>query len=342
MITLTLAEIVGRLGGEVRGDDATPVSHIATLENAGQGAIAFLSNPKYQKLLAQTRASAVIIAPDSVEQSPVPCIVTSQPYLYFARLAQWLNPLPRPALGLHPTASSGSEVPSSVAVGAGARIGCNVKLGTHVTIGAACVIGDGVEIGDNSLLHASCTLYADTRVGQRAIIHSGAVIGADGFGFAREQDGSWVKIPQTGRVWIGDDVEVGANTCIDRGAIEDTVIEDGVKLDNQIQIAHNVHIGAHTAIAGCTGIAGSTTIGKRCTIAGASNIIGHLVIVDDVNILVASLVTKSISRPGTYAGAVPSQPYNEWLRNYSHLRHLGNMADKIRALEKRLTELEKK
>ena len=342
MITVTLAEIVARLGGEVRGKDSTRISRIATLENAGQGTIAFLSNPKYQKQLSQTRASAVIVAPDFAGQSPVPCIITPQPYLYFARLAQWLNPPPRPAPGLHPTASSESALPSSVSVGPGTRIGSGVKLGANVTIGPGCVIGNGAEIGDDSILHASCTLYARSRIGQRAIIHSGAVIGADGFGFAREQDGSWVKIPQTGRVWISDDVEIGANTCIDRGAIEDTVIEDGVKLDNQIQIAHNVRIGAHTAIAGCTGIAGSAIIGKRCTIAGACNIIGHIEIADDVNILVASIITKSISRSGTYAGAVPSQPYADWLRNYSHLRHLDGMADKIRALEKRLTELEKK
>ena len=341
MITVTLAEIVGRLGGEARGDGSTAVSRIATLENAGPGEIAFLSNPKYQNQLTQTRASAVIVAPDFAGQSPVPCIITPQPYLYFARLAQWLNPPPRPAPGLHPTASSESAIPSSVSVGSGARIGRGVKLGINVMIGPGCVIGDGVEIGDNCILHAACTFYAGIRIGRRAIVHSGVVIGADGFGFAREQDGSWVKIPQTGGVWIGDDVEIGANTCIDRGAIEDTVIEDGVKLDNQIQIAHNVRIGAHTAIAGCTGIAGSTTIGKRCTIAGACNIIGHLVIADDVNILVASVIAKSISRPGTYAGAVPSQPYDDWLRNYSHLRHLDSMADKIRRLEKRLAELEK-
>lgn len=341
MTTLTLAEIVTRLGGEICGDEKTSISHIATLERAEQGSIAFLSNPKYQKLLDQTQASAVIVAPNFSARSPVPCIVTAQPYLYFARLAQWLNPPLCPAPGLHPLASSLSELPPSVSIGAGAHIGSGVKLGRNVIIEAACVVGDRVAIGDDSVLHAACTVYADTQIGRRAIVHSGAVIGADGFGFAREQDKSWVKIPQTGRVCIGDDVEIGANTCIDRGAIEDTVIEDGVKLDNQIQIAHNVHIGAHTAIAGCVGIAGSTTIGKRCTIAGAAMIIGHLVIADDVNILVASVVTKSISSPGTYAGAVPSLPHGDWLRNYSHMRHLDDMADKIRSLEKRLAELEK-
>ena len=338
---LTLAEIVGRLGGEVRGDAATRIARIATLENAAPGAIAFLANPKYQKQLAQTRASAVILAESAAAQSPVPCIVTPQPYLYFARLAQWLNPAPLPPLGLHASATSESDIPASVSIGPGTRIGRNVTLGANVVIGANCVIGDDAEIGDDTLLHAGCTLYARTRIGKRGIVHSGAVIGADGFGFAPEQDGAWVKIPQTGRVWLGDDVEIGADTCVDRGAIDDTVIEDGVKLDNQIQVAHNVRIGAHTAIAGCTGIAGSAVIGKRCMIAGASNIIGHIEIADDVTILVASTISRSITKRGTYSGTVPSQSYADWRRNYAHLRHLDDMADKIRRLEKRIADLEK-
>jgi UDP-3-O-[3-hydroxymyristoyl] glucosamine N-acyltransferase len=340
VIQLTLAEIVDRLGGEIRGDAEISISRIAPLENAESGSIAFLSNPKYQRLLAQTRASAVIVAPASSDKCPVSCIITPQPYIYFARLAQWLNPVPQPAAGLNSSASSETEVPSSVSIGAGARIGSNVKFGSNVIVGASCIVGDDVEIGDDSLLHAASTLYAGVRIGKRAIVHSGAVIGADGFGFARDKDASWVKIPQTGSVWIGDDVEIGANTCIDRGAIEDTVIEEGVKLDNLIQIAHNVRIGAHTAIAGCSAIAGSTTIGKRCTIAGACGIIGHLDIADDVNILVASIVTRSITQAGTYAGSVPVLAHKDWLHNYSHLRHLDDMADKMRDLEKRLAELE--
>lgn len=339
---LTLVEIVERLGGEARGDAATRVSCIATLENAKPGAIAFLANPKYQKQLALTRASAVILAESAAAQSPVPCIVTPQPYLYFAHLAQWLNPMVRPPLGLHASATSESVIPPSVSIGPGARIGKDVRLGQNVVVGANCLIGDGTEIGDDSLLYAGCVLYAYTRIGMRAIVHSGAVIGADGFGFAREQDGAWVKIPQTGRVWVGDDVEIGANTCIDRGAIDDTIIEDGVKLDNQIQVAHNVRIGAHTAVAGCTGIAGSAVIGKRCMIAGACNIIGHIEIADDVTVLVASTISRSIAKPGTYSGTVPSQSYAEWRRNYAHLRHLDGMADKIRRLETRIADLEKK
>jgi UDP-3-O-[3-hydroxymyristoyl] glucosamine N-acyltransferase len=338
--TVTLREIVARLGGELLGNGETVVDRIASIENASSGSITFLSNPKYHSALAQTCASAVILSPSSAADVLVPAIVTAQPYLYFARVAQWLHPAPSPTLGIHPSATVASPLHRSVSVGSGSRIGMNSKIANNVVIGAGCTIGDNVEIGAGSLLHAGVTIYANTRIGSHAIIHSGAVIGADGFGFAREQNGSWVKIPQSGRVLIGDDVEIGANTCIDRGAIEDTVIGNGVKLDNLIQIAHNVHIGEHTAIAACVGIAGSTTIGKRCTIAGASSIIGHLQIADDVNILVASLISRSIPKAGTYSGSVPFLKHEDWLRNFSHLRHLDRMADKIRDLEKRLAELE--
>ena len=341
MIKLTLAEIVDRLGGEIKGDADTAINRVGTLEGGSAGCISFLASPKYQKQLFQTRATAVILGPESSANCSIPCIVTSQPYLYFARVAQWLNPVPQASRGLHSAASSDSEIPDSTAVAAGARIGCDVALGKNVTIGANCVIGDGVSIGDDSLLYPGCFINAGSRIGARAIVHSGVVIGADGFGFARESAGSWVKIAQTGRVWIGDDVEIGANTCIDRGAIDDTVIENGVKLDNLIQIAHNVRIGADTAIAACVGIAGSTTIGKRCTIAGASSIMGHLVIADDVNISLVTTVSKSITTPGVYTGTMPSMPHQDWKQNFSRLRHLNDMADKIRQLETRLAELEK-
>ena len=342
MIKLTLAEIADRLGGEIKGDTGTAITRVATLEGAAAGCISFLANSKYQGQLAQTRASAVILARESSANCPVSCIVTLQPYLYFARVTQWLNPLPQAPRGLHSEASSDSQIPESTSVAAGARIGRSVVLGNNVTIGVNCVVGDGVSIDDDSLLHSACIVKAESQIGKRAIIHPGAVIGADGFGFARDLvDASWVKIPQTGRVVIGDDVEIGANTCIDRGAIDDTVIEDGVKLDNLIQIAHNVRIGAHTAIAACVGIAGSTVIGKRCTIAGASSIMGHLVIADDVNISLATTVTRSILKPGVYTGTLPSMSHNEWKQNYTRLRHLNDMADKIRSLEKRLHDLEK-
>jgi UDP-3-O-[3-hydroxymyristoyl] glucosamine N-acyltransferase len=211
-----------------------------------------------------------------------------------------------------------------------------------VVIAANCSIGAGVSIGADSRLASNVAIYPGSYLGARCLVHSGAVIGADGFGFAREDDGRWVKIPQVGRVLIGDDVEIGAGTTIDRGALGDTVIADGVKLDNQIQIAHNVRIGAHTAMAGCVGIAGSTMIGARCTIGGAASIIGHLQIADDVNVAAGTLVMKSIPAAGTYSGAIPFLEHGDWLRNFSRLRHLDAMADKIRALEQRLAALEKK
>jgi UDP-3-O-[3-hydroxymyristoyl] glucosamine N-acyltransferase len=318
----TLAEIVARLGGELKGDAGRVVSGLATLEAATSGQLSFLANPKYRNQLATTRAGAVILAPETVDACPCDAIVTPQPYLYFARVSQWLAP-PPPAPGIHSSAVVESPQPASV------------------SIGAHCWIGADVEIGAGSVLYPGVRIYPGCRIGQRAIIHAGVVIGADGFGFAREATGEWVKIAQTGRVVIGDDVEIGANTTIDRGALEDTVIEDGAKLDNQIQVGHNVHIGAHTAIAGCVGIAGSARIGARCTIGGAAVILGHLALADGVNVSAGTLVGKSIATPGNYTGTVPFLPHDEWLKNFSRLRHLDALTDKIRALEKRIAELEK-
>lgn len=338
---VTLDEIVARLGGEVSGDGGIRVSGITTLDAAGDGQLSFLANPKYRAKLATTRASAVIIAPDVVKDCPTAAIVTAQPYLYFARVAQWLAPRVRPPIGIHPSAVVDGEVSATASVGPNVRIGAGTTLGENVVIEANCSVGENCRIGDDSWLHAGISIYSNCSIGSRAIIHSGVVIGADGFGFARETDGSWVKIPQAGRVVIGDEVEIGANTTIDRGALEDTVIEDGVKLDNQIQIAHNVHIGAHSAIAGCVGIAGSTRIGKRCTLGGAAMIIGHLEIADDVHVSSGTLISKSVTRPGSYTGSVPFLDHANWLKNFARLRHLESMADKIRALEARLAELEK-
>jgi UDP-3-O-[3-hydroxymyristoyl] glucosamine N-acyltransferase len=336
-----LDEIVARFGGDLVGDGSIGVRGIATLEAAAADQLSFLSNPKYQRQLADTRAAAVILAPEASKACPVAAIVTPQPYLYYARVAQWLNPPPHPVVGIHASAVVETAVPSSASVGPGAWIGPQARIGENVIIGAGCAIGAGAEVGADSLLHPNVTIAAACRIGARAIIHSGAVIGSDGFGFARESDGTWVKIPQTGRVVVGDDVEIGANTTIDRGALEDTVIGDGVKLDNQIQIAHNVQIGARTAIAGCTGIAGSTRIGAGCALGGSTGVIGHLEITDGVQVSAGTLVTKSIKQPGVYTGSVPFMAHDEWLQNFSRLRHLDAMADKIRALEKRLAELEK-
>jgi UDP-3-O-[3-hydroxymyristoyl] glucosamine N-acyltransferase len=339
-VALRLDEIVARLGGEVVGAGGTAISRIAPLDAAGPGDLAFLANPKYRSQLEHTRASAVIMAPPMASGLQA-AILTPNPYLYFARVAQWLNASPPPSPGVHSSAVVEGNVAASASVGANVWIGPGAEVGEGAVIGPNCSIGNGAVIGAATQLAASVVVYAGCRIGKRCLIHSGAVVGADGFGFARDDESAWVKIPQTGRVLIGDDVEVGAGTTIDRGALGDTVIEDGVKLDNQIQVGHNVRIGAHTAMAGCVGIAGSATIGKRCTVGGGAIILGHLTLADDVNVSAGTLVAKSIAKPGGYSGAVPFLEHGEWLRNFARLRHLDAMADKIRALEQRLAALEK-
>lgn len=333
-----LGDLVERLGGELVGDGAVEITRVATLERAGPGDLAFLSNSRYASRLEHCRASALIVSGSARDRTALPKIVAPDPYLYFARVAQLLNPLQHPEPGVASGASAASPIPSSCSVAHGATIGIGVRVGEKVVIGPGCHIGDAVEIGAGTILHANVTIYSGCVVGERCIVHSGAVIGADGFGFARERDGRWVKIPQTGRVVIGDDVEIGANTTIDRGALDDTVIGSGVKLDNQIQIAHNVRIGSHTAIAGCVGIAGSTTIGERCMIGGQAGIIGHLNIADDVVISAGTLVTKSIARAGTYTANLPLQAHPEWVRNFAHLRHLDALVERVRVLEQRLDQ----
>ncbi len=333
-----LDEIVARFGGELEGDGATLIDGVGTLERAGSGCISFLANPKYASQLAACQASAVILAPVARERTALPRIVTPDPYVYFARVSQLLNPPRAPMPGVSGSASVSSRVPASASIAPGAYVGRDVMLGEDVVIGPGCHVGDGARVGDACVLNANVTIYHGCELGARCILHAGAVIGADGFGFARERDGSWVKIPQIGRVIIGDDVEIGANTTIDRGALEDTVIGNDVKLDNQIQIAHNVRIGDHTAIAGCVGIAGSTTIGARCMIGGQAGVIGHLEICDDVVVSAGTLVSKSIREPGVYTGNLPLQPHGEWVRNFAHLRHLDSLADRIRRLEQLLAE----
>lgn len=337
-----LDEIVACHGGELQGDGARIVTGLATLEAATPAQLSFLANPKYRAQLATTRAGAVIVAPDMAAACPVAAIVTPQPYLYFARVSQWLAETPPPPAGIHPSAVVESPVPGSASIGPQAWIGPDVELGENVVVGAQCRIGAGARIGADSRMYPGVTIYHGCRIGRRALIHSGAVVGSDGFGFARGEAGEWVKIAQTGRVVIGDDVEIGANTTIDRGALEDTVIGDGVKLDNQIQIGHNVHIGKHTAMAGCVGIAGSAKVGAGCTVGGGAIILGHLTLADGVHVSAGTLVAKSITEPGSYTGSVPFMAHDAWLKNFSRLRHLDAQADRIRALEKRLAELEKK
>lgn len=328
-----LDEVVARLGGELEGEGSVVVHRIAALDDAAEGDLAFVASRKYLARAARSRASALIVPVQARDAVPGARIVTNDPYLYFARAAQLFNPLPLPEPGVHRSASLLSTVPGSAQIDAGVTIEEEVVLGDDVVIGAGSHIGRGSHIGAGTRLAPRVTVYAGCVIGARCIIHAGAVIGSDGFGFARDAHGQWVKIPQVGRVRIGDDVEIGANTTVDRGALGDTVIGDGCKLDNQIQIAHNVRIGEHTAIAGCVGIAGSTHIGRRCQIGGQAGIIGHLEIADDVVISAGTLVTKSISRAGVYTANLPLQAHADWVRNFSHLRHLDALAGRVRALE---------
>ena len=303
---LTLGQIVARLGGRVAGDPATTVHQVASLERADRGQITFFTGKRYRDKLAATRASAVVLGPDAEGETRLPRIVADNPYLYFARVSRLFNPLVLQPPGVH----------------ASAAVSQTAKLGQRVSIGAGCVVGDGVAIGDDSCLYPRVVIYPGCSLGKRVVVHSGAVIGADGFGFA-DDSGHWVKIPQIGSVRIGDDVEIGANTSIDRGAMDDTVIEEGVKLDNQIQIGHNTRIGAHTAIAGCVGIAGSADIGRHCTFGGAAMILGHLRIVDHVNISAGTFISRSILKPGTYTGIYPVDEHESWARGAAWLRRQG-------------------
>ena len=336
---MRLSEIVARLGGEVIGNPDVAVQRVASLQSAGPGDLSFLAQGRYRGQLRDTRAAAVVLARDERDATELPRIVCDDPYLYFARVAQLFAGAEPAGAGVHPSATvePGASVAASTAVGAGAYIGRGARLGERVVVGPGCHVGAGAAIGEDSRLHALVSVYAGCVIGARAIVHSGAVIGADGFGMARDGE-RWVKIPQVGSVVIGDDVEIGANTTIDRGALDDTVIEDGVKLDNQIQIGHNVRIGAHTAMAGCVGVAGSARIGRHCTVGGAGMILGHLEIADHVNISAATLVTKSIPRPGTYTGIFPIAENKEWARTAAQLRRLDELAERVRELERRLTE----
>jgi UDP-3-O-[3-hydroxymyristoyl] glucosamine N-acyltransferase len=337
-----LAQIVERFGGETLGNPLTAVSQVATFEHASPQDICFLSHSKFRRQLAGTRAGAVIVGRADADATDLPRIVCDNPYLYFAKVSSLFNPPPKASPGVHSSAvvERGTRIPASASVGAGAYIGRGVKLGKGVIIGAGCHLGDAVEIGAASRLHARVTVYAGCRLGERALVHSGAVIGADGFGIALDGD-RWFKIPQIGGVLIGNDVEIGANTCIDRGALVDTVIEDGVKMDNLIHIAHNVRVGAHTAIAGCVGIAGSARIGERCMIGGGTNITGHAEIADGTVIHGATVVTKSIRKAGTYGGN-PAEDSRSWAKHMALLRNLDSLLERLRNIEQRLSTQEKK
>ena len=337
-----LGEIVERFGGELIGDANIVIKQVAPLSTAQPEHISFLANTKYRHQLQTCGAGALILAVAERDATTLPRILSDNPYAYFAKVSALLNPRPTEAPGIHPTAviDDGTTIPDSVKVGAFAFVGKSARIGERAVIGVGCYVGDGVGIGEDTLLYPQVTVYHDCVIGGRVILHSGTVIGADGFGLAKE-DGRWVKVPQIGRVVIADDVEIGANTTVDRGALDDTIIEEGVKLDNQIQIAHNVHIGAHTAMAGCVGVAGSAKIGRHCTVGGGAMILGHLEIADYVNISAGTLITKSIVPPGKYTSVMPFSAHQDWLKNAAHLRHLDEMAEKLAELERKISELER-
>ena len=335
-----LRDIIERLGGELIGDPATRIATIDPLESAGPASIAFLANPLYAKQLATTAAACLIVAPEFRDAAAArgAAIVVPDPYLYFARLTQWWAARTRPPerRGIDPRAAvdPAARLGSDVAIAAFAVVGAGAEIGDGATIGAHTVVEAGCRVGAATRLGPRVSLVSATSIGARGIVHSGAVLGADGFGFA-PNDGRWEKIEQLGRVVIGDDVEIGANTCIDRGALGDTVIGDGVKIDNLVMIGHNVRIGAHTAIAGCVGIAGSTTIGAHCMLGGGSGVTGHVTIADHVVIGGATQVSRSIAKAGFYSGTFPFDDNASWEKNAATLRNLYALRERVRALEKK-------
>lgn len=337
---MLLRDLIAKLGGEAIGEVAKPLTAVGTIEGASDTQITFLANPKYRTAAGRTGAGAVIVGPEDRDATSQPRIVSTNPYAYFARVAQLLSPVRPSGSGIHASAvvHPGARIAAGVSIAEFVSIGVDAVIGERVRIGAGAVIGDNVTIGADSIIASRVTIYQGCRVGSRAIIHSGAVIGADGFGFApdfADGKGSWIKIPQTGRVIIGEDCEIGANTTIDRGAIEDTIIGDDVKLDNQIQIAHNCSIGDHTVIAGCVGMAGSTKIGRRVMVGGAAGFAGHLEVCDGAVISAMTLVTKSITEPGTYTAAIPQMKHQDWLKNVGHLRRLDKLAQEVAAIKKK-------
>lgn len=333
-----LADIQRRLGGEAIGEVVAPLAGVGTLDGADASRISFLANPRYRRSLSTTRAGAVILGKGDRDATGLPRIIADNPYAYFARLAQLFVVPSASEPGIHPSAvvHDGAKIDATASIGEFTSIGTGAIIGAGARIGPGCTIGAGAEIGAATTLVARVTVYPLCCIGARGLVHAGVVIGADGFGFAPDfvgGEGGWVKIPQTGRVIIGDDCEIGANTTIDRGAIDDTIIGNDVKLDNQIQIGHNCTVGDHTVISGCVGIAGSTHIGRHVLIGGAAGAIGHLDICDGATISAMTLVTKSITEPGVYTGSMPPMKHEDWLRNAVHLRRLDAMSAAIKKKE---------
>ena len=337
VLSYRLGELAERIGARLIGDPELIIHRVAVLDAAGPECVAFLSNRRYRPYLATTKAGAVILSPEYVDACPVPALVLDNPYLGYARAATLLSPTEEavPCIAASAVVDESATVAPDASVGAHCVIEADASIGAGTCLGAGSFVGRGSSIGPHGRIAARVVLCRGVHVGARAIIHPGVVVGADGFGIAND-DGIWVKIPQFGGVRIGNDVEIGANTTIDRGALEDTVIEDGVKLDNLIQIGHNVHIGASTAIAACAAIGGSARIGRRCTIAGAVSIAGHLEIADDVHLTATSAVPNTIRAAGVYSSGMPIQENRVWRRNVARLRQLDEMARRLRAIERKL------
>ncbi len=344
-MSTTLGDIADALGGELRGDPDIVIERIASLSQSGTGDISFVAQARYASQAATSQASALIVtaALASTLDAGKALLVTEDPYVYYARLSQWWRARQRadvaPAVSEKASVHPSAQLGANVVVGDFAVIGADVTVGEGAVVGAGSVLEAGASIGQNTRLAPRVTVGENCSVGARCIVHSGVVIGADGFGFARHE-GKWIKIEQLGSVRVGDDVEIGANTCIDRGALGDTVIEDGVKLDNLIQIGHNVRVGAHSAMAGCVGVAGSANIGQHCSVGGGAIVLGHLSLADGVNISAASVVSRSIREPGLYTGMFPLDTNAAWEKNAVSLRQLSRLRERIRALEQELKQLQ--
>lgn len=329
-----LAELAVRFGCELRGDPDVCVDRVSSLQDAAAGALSFLANPRFLKHLLGTRAAAVVIDAANAEACPVPALVALNPYATYARIAQFLHPPAAFDGGRHPSAviEAGADIDPSAWIASGSFVGRGARIGARTFVGPGSVILDDAVVGADCRLVARVTLCHGVRIGERCIFAPGAVIGADGFGHAPDVDG-YVKVPQLGSVVIGDDVDVGANSTIDRGTLGDTIVEDGVKIDNLVMVAHNVRIGAHTVIAGMVGIAGSATIGRRCMLGGQSGIVGHLEICDDVALTGKTMVSRSITRPGVYSGQLPADEARSFRRNSARFQKLDELARRVRRLE---------
>lgn len=334
-VTIKLGQLAEFLGATLRGAEDKEITGLATLQEAGPGQVSFLANPQYRKFLADTQASAVLLKPADADSYVGDALLVPDPYLAYARISHLFDPKPKAPAGVHPTAviADDAHVDPAASIGAFAVVESGARIAAGVTVGAQCFIGARCEIGEGGWLAPRVTLYHDVRIGKRVVIQSGAVLGGEGFGFANEK-GVWQKIAQIGGVLIGDDVEIGVNTAIDRGALADTRIGNGVKLDNQIQIAHNVQIGDHTAMAACVGISGSTKIGKHCMLAGGVGLVGHIDICDGVFITGMTMVTHSITEPGSYSSGTAMQPAGEWRKSAARIRKLDDMARRLQKVEK--------